>query len=77
MLKPSNSQARVGRALPKIYQKVARNFSKRCSKSCTKVAQKTQKVSFPVTKVRLFLFFGTKQKYVNCTTKVRFLSIFV
>ena len=42
-----------------------------------KVAQKNQNLAFPVTNVALFFFFGMKQKYPNCTRKVRFLSIFV
>ena len=58
-----------------IFQKVARNFSKSCSKSnqtllfVSTVDQKT----FAETKT----FFGLMLKYSNCTTKVRFLSIFV
>ena len=59
--------------LPKISEKVARNLSKCCSK----VPQKNQNVAFPATKVDLLFFFGVKQKYLNCTRKVRFLSIFV
>ena len=58
-----------------IFQKVARNLSKSCSKSnqtslfVSTVDQKT----FAETKT----FFGLMLKYSNCTTKVRFLSIFV
>ena len=60
-----------------IFQKlkVARNFSKRCSKS-------NQKLLFVSTVDQKMLaetktFFGLMLKYSNCTTKVRFLSIFV
>ena len=58
-----------------IFQKVARNFSKSCSKSNQKllfVSTVDQKM-FAETKT----FFGLMLKYSNCTTKVRFLSIFV
>ena len=66
--------------LLEIFQKAARNFSK----SCSKFAQKTIKSSLVfVSNVaqKLFektkTFFGLMLKYANCTTNVRFLSIFV
>ena len=45
----------------RFSKKVSRNFSKSCSKG----ARKTKS------------FFGLMVKYVNCTTRVQFLSIFV
>ena len=63
-----------------IFQKVARNFSKRCSN----VALKRSKVPFcneSCLKNKNFflslLLFGLMQKYAIRTTKVTFLGIFV
>ena len=57
-----------------IFQKVSRNFSKSCSKNdqkllfVTKVAQKLLE--------KTKTFFALMLECANCTTKVRFLSIF-
>ena len=64
-----------------IFQKVSRNFSKSCSKIVKK--KNNQKLLFALTKVAQKLLkktktsFGLMLKNANCTTKVRFLSIFV
>ena len=77
--KPFVSWRKAFHKLFEIFQKVSRNFSKRCSK----VAKKSnQKFLFALTKVAQKLLkkaktFGLMLKNANCTTKVRFLSIFV
>ena len=70
---------RAFRKLLEIFQKVSRIFSKNCSK----VAQKNNQKLLFVTKVaqkmlqKAKTFLGLMLKDANCTTKVRFLSIFV
>ena len=65
--------------LLEISQRVARNFAKICSKvafsneSCSKVATESKNFFFCLS----LLLFGMMQKYVICTTKVEYLSIFV
>ena len=72
-------QVRAFHKLLEIFQKVSHNFPKSLLKSCSK---NNQKLLF-LTKVAQKLlektktYFGLKLKFVNCTTKVRFLSIFV
>ena len=86
LVKEADTKACVswGKAFHKlleIFQKVSRNFSK----SCSKVAKKknNQKLLFALTKVAQKLLkktktsFGLMLKNAICTTKVRFLSIFV
>ena len=64
------NKTRAFHKLHAIFQKVSRNFSKRrskvafCHESCSKLLEKTK------------TFVGLMLKYANCTTKVRFLSIF-
>ena len=72
---------RVFHKLPEIFQKVSFNFSK---KKCSKVAEKknNQKMLFITKAAQMLLgkiktFCGLVLKYANCTTKGRFLSMFV
>ena len=61
----STSCSRFSKKFPVISQKVAQKLLKGQSKVAQKLLEKTK------------TFFGLKLKYANCTTKVRFLSIFV
>ena len=60
----STSCSRFSKKFPVISQKVAQKLLKGQSKVAQKLLEKTK------------TFFGLKLKYANCTTKVRFLSIF-
>ena len=72
---------RVFHKLREIFRKVSFNFSK---KKCSKVAEKknNQKMLFITKAAQMLLgkiktFCGLVLKYANCTTEIRFLSIFV
>ena len=66
----STSCSRLSKKFPGISKKVAQTLLKKqskrvfCDESCSKVARKHK------------TFFASMLKYENCTTKVRFLSIF-
>ena len=70
-LRLSTSCSRFSKKFPVIAQKVAQKSLKNNQKLLfvTKVAQKLLE--------KTDTFFGLKLKYANCTTKVRFLSIFL
>ena len=61
--------------LLEIFQNVSRYFSKICSKNNQKLLFVTKVAQKLLEKTKTFL--GLMLKYANCTTKVRFLSIFV